>query len=209
MNRFGRKLLLRTRHSLAYYKQVRPGFTATRSKVIGVGYRLLSACGSPNLKPSSVSSTKGEFGKRKYALVTALVLCLASINIIVAILQQQRQCYRMKNTGIIKSINCVVYWERDCLTVVTDIDWGTLDPNTSKNRLLYIRNEGSGNITLQLTTENWIPDNCTYYITLTWNYGNQVIVPDEVILITFTLTISANITGINNFTFDIIISGVE
>jgi hypothetical protein len=43
-------------------------------------------------------------------------------------------------------------------------------------------------------------------MTLNWDYGGQSIDVDEVVQVTFTLSVDASIEGITNFSFDITIA---
>jgi len=56
-------------------------------------------------------------------------------------------------------------------------------------------------------TSNWNPSNASDYMTLSWDYGGQSINPDEVVQVTFTLSVDASIDGITGFSFDITIVG--
>jgi len=56
-NRIGSNLLLRTRHEPCAIKQVRPKLSVLWSKVVGVGYRLLSACKFSQTQTDSVTSS--------------------------------------------------------------------------------------------------------------------------------------------------------
>jgi len=57
-----------------------------------------------------------------------------------------------------------------------------------------------------MNTTNWDPTNASDYISLTWDYGGQLVNPDEIIPVVLTLAISGNVTGITGFSFDIILA---
>jgi hypothetical protein len=57
-----------------------------------------------------------------------------------------------------------------------------------------------------MATGNWTPPEAANYITLSWNYAGQTLNPSEVLTLTFTLQVSQQITGINKFQFDIMIT---
>ena len=54
---------------------------------------------------------------------------------------------------------------------------------------------------------NWSPASAENYLALNWNYDSSPISPDAVVQVTFTLTVSSDITGITSFSFDITIVG--
>ena len=84
-----------------------------------------------------------------------------------------------------------------------------IQPIFHKTNTFYLRNEGNSDLTLSLDATNWIPSNAQNYLTLSWNYGGQVIRPNQVLQVTLTLSVSPNITGIENFNFDIEIVGTS
>jgi hypothetical protein len=55
-------------------------------------------------------------------------------------------------------------------------------------------------------TSNWSPLNASDYLSLSWDYGGQSIDVDEVVQVTFTLSVDAGIEGITSFSFDITIA---
>ena len=50
-----------------------------------------------------------------------------------------------------------------------------------KNVTVFVRSEGNTAITLSMNTTNWNPPNASDFITLSWDYGGQVIDPNEVV----------------------------
>ena len=113
----------------------------------------------------------------------------------------------LSNVGTVKAIGVRVYWDSSCGDPVGSIDWGLVEPGATKNITVYIKNEGSAPVTLSLATDNWSPPNAPDYLSLTWDYGGQVIIVDEVVQLTLSLSVSATIDGITSFSFDIVIIG--
>lgn len=101
----------------------------------------------------------------------------------------------------------------DPVTREHPINWATLCPGTSKNSTVYARNECTMPFNMSLGTSNWIFTDCNgtslspdyqQYFTLTWDYDNSMILPNEVRKLTFTLTISpAIVENIASFSFNI------
>jgi hypothetical protein len=111
------------------------------------------------------------------------------------------------NPVIFTTIGIGAYWDADLTNTVNAIDWGALNAGTQKSFTIYIRNEGNSAITLIKSTSNWNPPAASNYITLDWNYNGQTINAGENLRVTLTLSVSASITGISNFSFDITIAG--
>lgn len=108
----------------------------------------------------------------------------------------------------IKAINCEIYEDLNATQLLTEINWGIIEPNETKTFMLFIKSTSTVNITLSLATANWHPANCTLYIDLTWNYMMEELEPLSITPIELYLHIADNITGIDNFSFDIIISAM-
>jgi hypothetical protein len=113
----------------------------------------------------------------------------------------------ISNVGSLKTIDIEAYWDANLTNRVNGINWGLLEPGDQKRFSIYLRNEGNSAVTLSESTSNWNPSAASNYLTLGWNYNGQTIEADKNLQVTLTLSVSANITGITNFSFDIIVVG--
>ena len=132
------------------------------------------------------------------------VLALSLVGQVLSAVQTSRT---VSNAGAVKAIGVGVFWNNECTDPLSSIDWGILEPGSSKNVTCYIRNEGNSVSTLSMYASNWSPSNASDYLTLSWDYGGQSINPDDVVQVTFTLSVDASIDGITSFSFDITIIG--
>ena len=90
----------------------------------------------------------------------------------------------------------------------SSIDWGTLSPGDSRNStLIHVNNTGTRAITLTFNCSGFNPVDAENYMTTTWDYRNQTLAVAEVIDVTFTLTVAANITRITDFRYNVTIYG--
>jgi hypothetical protein len=102
------------------------------------------------------------------------------------------------------------------------IDWsasGSITPGQKVNSpRIYLRNEGTAAITLTFSTSSWsfediegrpLPGNRSAYFVLTWDYDNSSIAVNETRPITFSLSISPNISDVSTFSFDLSITSIE
>jgi len=142
--------------------------------------------------------------KSQALAIYSLVASVLAVSAVMALLTTQKT---IQGTGSIKAIGLGVYWDLQCTNATSSLDFGQLEPGSSKNFNLYLKNEGNSALTLNMTSENWDPANATDYMTLIWNREGQQISPDEVIEFVITLSVSENVQGINSFSLDIIISG--
>lgn len=140
----------------------------------------------------------------KKLFILLLALILLSIGLVYGMMSRS---HVIGSIATIKTVDVGVYEDINCTTLVTTIDWGMVEPGESMNYSAFIRNEANVPITLALTTENWNPADASTWITLTWNYTGETLLVNEVIDVTLTLTVDAEITEISTFSFDIIITG--
>lgn len=137
----------------------------------------------------------------------ALILYTLTLSVISQVTSSLQQNTTISNVGEVKGIGVGIYWNQSCTTEVSSIDWGIIEPGSSKNVTVYIRNEGNSATSLTMNVSNWNPSNASDFIDLSWNYQGQVINVSEVLEVTFTLIISSEIQGITSFSFDIVIVG--
>jgi hypothetical protein len=150
--------------------------------------------------------------KHKVKYIAAATLILVMYTVALSMLTQAKPSSgqtdkTISNVGSLKAIGVGVYWDAALTNEVSSIDWGVLEPGLSSNKTVYILNDGESSISLTLSTSNWNPSNASQFITLNWDYDGESIAPSENVKVTFELAISANISGITNFSFDIVIIG--
>jgi len=98
-----------------------------------------------------------------------------------------------------------VYWDSNCSSAVSWIEWGTVEPGLTRNVTVYLRNEGNEAANLFMFPDNWNPPEASNYMTLSWDYAGNSVDPQEIVQTTLRLSTSPGIEGITNFNFDIII----
>jgi len=111
------------------------------------------------------------------------------------------------STGSVKAINVEIYWDIECTQVVTEIDWGALESGDTATNTVYVKNTGNSAMTLSMYYSGWDPAEAGSYITLSWDREGATIDPDAVVEATLTLSVSASISGITTFSFNIVIEG--
>jgi len=115
----------------------------------------------------------------------------------------------ISNTGAIKTINIDAFWDLACTNKTTAINWGIMSPGSSKVVTIYVKNIGNVPLTLHLSTGNFVPANASVILT-TWNIiSTNYVQPAQVMPANVTLTVPATISGITNFSYDIILVGIE
>jgi hypothetical protein len=139
-------------------------------------------------------------------ILTAMTMIVASVVVASGILFGSKT---VNNAGTINSIGVGVYWEIGCENAIDVIDWGYLEPGAYQSVTIYIRNEGNVAMVLNMSTDNWDPPSASGFITLEWDRDAHIMNGYSVLEATLSLHVSANVTEISNFSFDITIAGTE
>jgi len=151
--------------------------------------------------------------ERKEAVVVgaaiALVLYTLSLSMLGPVVSAGLRNRTISNTGSVKAVGVGVYWDQAATNPVSSINWGLLEAGSNTNKTVYIRNEGTTATLLSLTTSNWSPTNASNYMTLGWDYSGQTLNVNDIIQVKFTLSVSASVSGITSFSFDITISATS
>jgi hypothetical protein len=98
--------------------------------------------------------------------VTVTAMAVASVVLTYGLLFGSKT---ISNQGNVNSIGVGVYWEDTCVNNVSTIDWGLIEPGASENVTVYILNKGTVPMTLNMTTDQWVPSAASAYMTLSWN----------------------------------------
>jgi len=99
-----------------------------------------------------------------------------------------------------------IYWDAGCTQTIEHIDWETLFPGSKVSRIVFIRQESSVGGTIHMITRNWNPPELANHMTLTWNYSEQILYPQQAIPINLTLSVDYDIRDVTDFRFEVVIS---
>ena len=135
----------------------------------------------------------------------ALAAVLVAVVVGVVLITQ----YRISATGKIKTLGLKLYSGPDLKTEVSAIDWGKLAPGDAPHVDLWAVTSGNTPSTLSMNLTNWIPLEASNVISLGWNYTGNVLQPKLAIVVRLTLTVSRQISGIESFSFEIIVTAKE
>lgn len=95
----------------------------------------------------------------------------------------------------------ILYEDPNVTIPLTPINWGTLRPGRTHNRTIYIANGDNQSWILTVRTANWTPPEVEQYIN--FSMANTTLKPLAVTPVTFTLTVTYNISNITKFNFNI------
>jgi hypothetical protein len=142
---------------------------------------------------------------KKALFLVACLLCFAlgSFSTLAAMQWSQR----IPSSATVKAVGVGIYKDVNFTVSVTQINWGIVEAGESKNFSAYIVNQSNVPITLSMTTEAWNPANASDFITLSWNYSGAEIAVGSYAFVDFVLNVSQTITGVDAFSFTIIVTG--
>jgi hypothetical protein len=106
----------------------------------------------------------------------------------------------------VRGVGVGIYWDQDCTNRVLSLDWGLIEPGLDSTVIVYVRNEDDSAVSLRMATSNWTPSVALGYITLTWTYSGKILSANDVIPIGLNLNVSPTVSGITDFSFDIVIT---
>ena len=142
--------------------------------------------------------------KPRLTLLGLLALALIGSFGVYGLLTSSRN---ISSSGTVKAINVEVYWDQGCTQIVENVDWGYAEPGDAVSRTIYIKNSGNVPLTLGLSYSDWIPAEAGDFITLEWDQEGSTINAGDIQQAALTLTISTDITGVTDFSFNIVIEG--
>jgi hypothetical protein len=106
----------------------------------------------------------------------------------------------------VKGVGVGIYWDQACTNRTLLLNWGLIEGGSNTTLTVYIKNEINSAASLSLGTSNWTPPAALDYMSLNWNYSDQVLSADQVVPMELTLTVYPTITGIIDFSFNTIIT---
>ena len=113
----------------------------------------------------------------------------------------------VSSSGVVTDSNIGVYSDSGCTTNMTSINWGSVAAGGTATQTVYVKDTGTGAMTLSLAVSNWSPSGASTYITISWNKQGTQLSAGQSVAATITLTVSSSITGITSFSNTITISG--
>ena len=115
----------------------------------------------------------------------------------------------IRNEGKIKTVGIKVYTDLTLTTELTLLRWGAIEPNTTTTKNMCVHNAGNSNATLNMTLDNWVPQNFTNFAVVTWDREGYMLGPGASVEATVTLFVNDEIQDITDFRFDITLWGIS
>lgn len=145
--------------------------------------------------------------KRKIAVSVGAAIVIIAIAAIVV--YPFESTYSVKASGKIVGLGVMIYEDETLSTVLTFLDWGVIEPGETKEIPCYIQSLSNVPAYLTFETSEWQPINASDYIFLSWNYDNSTLQPYEAREVIFSLYVSEDISGIEEFSFSVTVGVVR
>ncbi len=108
---------------------------------------------------------------------------------------------------LVGDVEFEIYWDVTATREVTMVEWGDLMPGDVATVEFWVKNEGNSNLYCDTGTDEWVPSGSDQYFDLTWDFGDTAVDSGRSRKVTMELHVHDDITGIDEFTFNIIIYG--
>lgn len=142
--------------------------------------------------------------RENLGFIGIIVLALASGLAVSGLLSTSRT---LPSTGTIMAINVEVYWDSAGNQNVTSIDWGIPAPGDVVNKTVYVKNTGNNSMNLSMSISSWSPAEASTYLSPTWDQDGSSVAAGGTVQAIISLDVSSGITGISDFSFNIVIEG--
>lgn len=134
-------------------------------------------------------------------IISLILVCLVAGVTVASRISQTS----IANSGTVEVIGVSLYWDNACQNEVKSIAWGPIYPGTSIDRYVYVKNQGNTAEMLTMSYSNFIPSMAASYFSLVWNCSGYVLSLTDVPCAKLTLSVRQNITGVQDFSFGIVV----
>lgn len=111
----------------------------------------------------------------------------------------------LPSTASVKTLGVGVFWDAAATQVCSYIDWGIIEPGTTVNRTVFIRNQANVPTTLYTFADHWAPPEVESFVTYSWNYSGATMQVDEILPYRLSLAVTPIVVNVTNFSFTITI----
>jgi len=146
--------------------------------------------------------------KLKISKIAPILLAIVALALTVTTMAAITINKDVTSSGTITtSPNLGVYSDSACTNAISSVTWGSISAGTSTTQTVYVKNTGTGTMTLSLASSNWSPSGANTYLTVTWDKQGSTLTTGQSSAAILTLTVSSSVTGITNFSNTITLTG--
>jgi archaellum component FlaG (FlaF/FlaG flagellin family) len=108
---------------------------------------------------------------------------------------------------ISSSDDIAVYSDPQATIACTNVDCGKVNPDSTSNQTIYIKNTGNVSETLKMITVNCDPLFARSPLTVTWGQDGTILEPGSIVPATLNLKMASNTGSFSEIIFNVVISG--
>ena len=154
--------------------------------------------------------------ERKDKIVSTFVLLVVASLFLFGIFGVLKAYYQIQTSGTVNVsfVGIQGYFDSECTVPADLINWGTLETGGSGFKNIYLLNNGTLPVSLDLTVEGWVPVVAQNFLSLSWNYTGTTLPSDGVCLVRLKLSVSSDglamfEAGLKSFSFSVVIYATE
>lgn len=133
------------------------------------------------------------------------VMLIAATTVAVAVIVSQKA---VPSSGVTTTNpNIGLYSDAACTQPLTTLQWGTINAGSSTQQTIYIKNTGTGSMTLSIAVTNWAPIDANNTITITMDKTGATLTAGQSTAAILTCAVNYNLSAGFPFTNTITISG--
>ena len=133
----------------------------------------------------------------KIALIALIISALALGTTSVAVITVNQNVG--SSGSITTSPNLGIYSDSACSQSMYSITWGAVSAGGTATQTIYIKNTGTGALTISMSASSWFPSSASNYLTITMDKQGTTLSAGQQTTAILTLTVSPSITGITTF----------
>ena len=140
-----------------------------------------------------------------FVVAACLVGMVVGSAVTMAVLNEKRA---IPTSGSVVAVNVAVYSDSACTLNLTSINWGFVYPGDSVSRTIYVKNGGNIPLTLSMAAAGWNPAAAAGQIAIILDRENFALGPGHSTSASLTLGVSPSVSGITDFSVNVVITGV-
>lgn len=137
--------------------------------------------------------------------VIGVIICILLLAGVSQMFNQDQLGGALGSSGLISYSGLDFFSDLSLSSRISHVNWGTLEPGGSSSVDLVIYNFESSPLILYLSSEKWEPSAAQQFLDLSWNYSGDPLQSHEAVEISFVLSVSEDILGIDSFSFDVVV----
>jgi hypothetical protein len=134
------------------------------------------------------------------------ITCIILVVILTTLIWYSGPSRTFAYANSMRGVGVGIYWDQACTNRTLSLDWGLIGPGSNSTVRVYVRNEGDSAVSLSMATSNWTPPVASGYMALSWTYSGRILGAYEVIPMELILNVSPAVSGITDFSFNIVIT---